>query len=209
MVSKLALTIAALAGSASAFAPSTSDGRVSSAVRVGDFADGLVGGEGPEPIYVGDEASSVNFDPLKFAERYPERLPWYREAELKHGRVAMLATVGFIVPEIFRVPGAAFTKEAIPNVIDAHDALPGAMQLIIVAVGFIEVCTIPALQELGKYDRAPGDYSFDPFGLFPKSVEKQREMQLKELKNGRLAMISIGGMVVGSAVSGHGFPYLN
>ena len=33
-------------------------------------------------------------------------------------------------------------------------------------------------------------------------------MQLKELKNGRLAMVAIGGMVAGAQITGHGFPYL-
>ena len=38
--------------------------------------------------------------------------------------------------------------------------------------------------------------------------EKQKKMQLAELKNGRLAMIAIGGMVTGAAITGNGFPYL-
>jgi hypothetical protein len=107
----------------------------------------------------------------------------------------MLATVGFLVPEFFRVPGEQFSFEALPKVIDAHDALPESMIQIFGWISFLE-------------DRAPGDFGFDPMGLFPTDPAKQKEYQLNELKNGRLAMISIGGMVAGSAVSGHGFPYL-
>ena len=29
----------------------------------------------------------------------------YREVELKHGRVAMLAVLGYVVPEVLRFPG--------------------------------------------------------------------------------------------------------
>jgi hypothetical protein len=33
-------------------------------------------------------------------------------------------------------------------------------------------------------------------------------MELAELKNGRLAMIAIGGMVTQATITGHGFPYI-
>ena len=36
-----------------------------------------------------------------------------------------------------------------------------------------------------------GNLGFDPFGLYPKEREAQMDIQLKELKNGRLAMIAI------------------
>jgi len=154
--------------------------------------------------------TSVNFDPAGFAERSPEWLPWYREAELKHGRAAMLATAGFVIPEFVRIPGEQFSFDAIPNVIDAHDALPESMIQIFAWISFVEACTMPALAGLGAgYDRRPGDFSFDPLGLYPTDPEKQKKMQLAELKNGRLAMIAIGGMVTGAAITGNGFPYIN
>jgi hypothetical protein len=60
------LLIAALAaGSASAFAPSKS---VTSSTSLKDFAGGLVGGEGPEPIPFSTQKSSVAWDPCGFAE---------------------------------------------------------------------------------------------------------------------------------------------
>ena len=121
----------------------------------------------------------------------------------------MLATVGFVVPEFIRVPGEQFSFEAIPKVIDAHDALPDSMIQIFGWISFLEACTFPAMAGLGSgYDRKPGDFSFDPLGLYPTDPAKRKNMQLAELKNGRLAMIAIGGMVAGAAVSGHGFPYL-
>jgi len=142
-------------------------------------------------------------------QRSPEWVPWYREAELKHGRAAMLATVGIVVPEFMRIPGEQFSFESIPNVIDAHDALANTSMIQIFAwISFVEACTFPALANMNNYDRAPGDYGFDPLGLKPQSPEKLKEYQLAELKNGRLAMIAIGGMVTGAAITGHGFPYL-
>lgn len=120
----------------------------------------------------------------------------------------MLAVLGMVTPEFIRVPGEQYSFEAIPKVIDAHDALPDAMIQIFGWISFAEACTWGALSNMNNFDRQPGDFGFDPLGLYPTDPEKQKEMQLKELKNGRLAMIAIGGMVAGSAVSGHGFPYL-
>jgi hypothetical protein len=120
----------------------------------------------------------------------------------------MLAAVGFVVPEFIRVPGEAYSFEAIPRVIDAHDALPDSMIQIFGWISFLEAVSFPALANMNEFDRKPGDFGFDPLGLWPQDEEAQKAMQLKELKNGRLAMIGIGGMVAGAVVSGHGFPYL-
>merc|ERR1712032_1138839 len=47
------------------------------------------------------------FDPLGFAEKADEgTLKRYREAEITHGRVAMLAVIGFLVGEA--VEGSSF-----------------------------------------------------------------------------------------------------
>lgn len=37
----------------------------------------------------------------------------------------------------------------------------------------------------------PGNYGFDPLGMYPKDPAGQKRMQLAETKNGRLAMIAI------------------
>jgi hypothetical protein len=154
-------------------------------------------------------SGSKEFDPVGFTERSPEWINWFREAELKHGRQAMLATVGLVVPEFVRVPGPQFSFEAIPNVLDAHDALiDSSMKQILLFVSFAEAMSLAALSNMNEFDRQPGDWGFDPFGLYPTDPAKQKEMQLKELKNGRLAMVAIGGMVAGAQITGHGFPYL-
>jgi hypothetical protein len=127
---------------------------------------------------------------------------------LKHGRAAMLATVGFVVPEFFRIPGEQFSFEAIPNIIGAHDALPESMIQIFGWISFLEACTFPALANMNNYDREPGNFGFDPLGLYPTDPAKQKIRQLQELKNGRLAMIAIGGMVAGASITGNGIPYL-
>jgi len=172
------------------------------------FAKGLVGSEGPEPIPFTPTRTSKEFDPWGFSERAPEWLLWFRESELKHCRIAMLAVVGFVVPEFVRIPGAQFSFEAIPRVIDAHDKLPESMIQIFGWISFLEAIQWPAVANMNNYDREPGNFGFDPLGFYPSDPEKQKQYQISELKNGRLAMIAIGGMVHGAIVTGHGFPYL-
>ena len=46
-----------------------------------------------------------------------------------------------------------------------------------------------------RTDYENGNLGFDPLGLKPESAEEFKEMQTKELNNGRLAMIAIAGMV--------------
>ena len=82
------------------------------------------------------------------------------------------------------------------------------MSQIILWISYLEACSFGALANMNEFDRAPGDFGFDPLGLFPTDPEKQKVRQLQELKNGRLAMIAIGGMVAGSVVTGESFPYL-
>jgi len=173
------------------------------------FCMGMVGNEGPEPVpFFG--GTSVDFDPLGFTTRAPEWVPWFREAELKHGRMAMLGALGFVAPEFLRVPGEQFSFEAVPRVIGAYESLPDSMIQIFAWISLVEACTIPALAAMDnpRWDRKPGDFSFDPIGLFPTDPAKQKEYQLAELKNGRLAMIALGGMVAGASVTGLPFPYI-
>lgn len=50
----------------------------------------------------------------------------------------------------------------------------------------------------------PGDFGWDPSNIRPKSEEKLDEMQTKELKNGRLAMLGIAGMAYQTYLTGQG-----
>ena len=53
-------------------------------------------------IVLGVTSPAGYFDPLGLAKDQ-ETFDQYRVSELKHGRVAQLAVIGYIVPEIFKV----------------------------------------------------------------------------------------------------------
>jgi len=52
-------------------------------------------------------------------------------------------------------------------------------------------------------DREPGALGFDPMGLaVGKTEDEMNDMKLKEIKNGRLAMLAIGGMIHHNWITG-------
>lgn len=80
--------------SASAFVPSASfvGSRVASVARpASSSAVSMAASD-----MVGSSAPLGFFDPMGFSKGPAERLNAYRESELKHGRTAMLAVVGFL-----------------------------------------------------------------------------------------------------------------
>jgi len=143
------------------------------------------------------------------------KILFYREAELKHGRVCMLASLGFIVGENFH---PLFGGDIdVPSYI-AFQATPLQVfwPAVLVALTILEYPAIGTFKdpvgEDGVYrdgesfaigsDRVPGDLGYDPLGLKPTEPDAFLEMQNKELNNGRLAMIGMAGMVVQELVSG-------
>jgi hypothetical protein len=138
-------------------------------------------------------------------------MDFLREAELKHSRMCMLATVGFAaVDSGFRVYPAPEAYEGL-TAVTAHDALvkQGAMSQLFLWIGFAEVfSTVATIQMMNGSGRQAGDYGFDPLGFNKgKSDEAKEKMALKEITNGRLAMLAFSGMVTQSVLTQGPFPY--
>uniref|UniRef100_UPI0031F5DAB1 PCPI-5 n=1 Tax=Symbiodinium sp. TaxID=2950 RepID=UPI0031F5DAB1 len=165
----------------------------------GKFCQGLAGADGAWGRY--------EFDPLGFSKK-TELVPYFREAELKHGRLAMLAWVGMVVPDFVRIPGEKFSFEAVPLPIDGHDAFSGATGVnaqILFWVGILEFCCAKKVFEWNSLEVA-GDYGLTKF--FPSDEEGQKKMRTAELKNGRLAMLAFGGAITQAVITRHPFPWL-
>jgi len=147
-----------------------------------------------------------------------------RHAEIKHGRVAMAAFVGYIVQANgFKFPWEPFASISSTSPPEQWDALPDAAKLqIILFVGFLEVYSEHSfiLEKQGQkhYMKGgkPGYFPaldtlphpvplnlYDPFGFSTNATpEKKAKGLLKEVNNGRLAMIGIFGFLAEQKVPG-------
>merc|ERR1711871_457299 len=131
-----------------------------------------------------------------------------REAEVMHGRVAMMAFVGYIMGEaVTPLTGKSFimptpvTGPANSHLAQIIAEQPLAFIVFVLAIGFAEirraqigwVSPDEALFTL-RDDYYPGDIGFDPLGLKPTTPEEFVVEQNRELSNGRLAMIAVDGL---------------
>ena len=173
------------------------------------------------------QAGDFGFDPLGWAEvgwglnegesqdERDDRLYAYREAELKHGRLAMLAAVGWPLSELYdgRLSMRLGMRPELVNVDDSGVGLAPSLLnggLGQVATGYWGVALF-----LGAYwegigvrrlkgraregqKRAPGDLGFDPLGLLPDkdAPERRKRMLEQELTHGRTAMLAIVGFAI-------------
>jgi len=163
------------------------------------------------------------FDPLNFLEDLPvQEIKRYREAEVTHGRVAMLATVGYLVAEKFHpLFSGAITGPANSHLGQVQEIAPFFFAFLVTAIGSAEFGRaktgweepVKAIKKntdvegktwLSKLndDYYPGDIGFDPLGLKPTDGAEYAEMQTKELQHGRLAMLGAMGMIVQEQVTG-------
>lgn len=152
------------------------------------------------------------FDPIGFCRRGTtlndaKRL---REAEVQHGRVAMLAVVGYLVGEVVVAPHGPFGLYGPANdQLQQVPPLPFAVLTACIAIaelyrahkGWVEPALGDGLTSVGsgtlwtlRSTYYPGDIGFDPLGLKPDENYAFQAMQTKELSHGRLAMIGWAGM---------------
>mmetsp|Transcript_24690 Transcript_24690/g.69307 ORF Transcript_24690/g.69307 Transcript_24690/m.69307 type:complete len:197 (+) Transcript_24690:139-729(+) len=175
---KLALLLSAIAG-ASAFAPA-SQSKPATALNAAEL-DGL---RGPGP-----ETGGKVFDPLELAQWAP--VDHLRKAELANGRSAMLATVGWVFPKQFGTfDGPVDTTDPIDAFFKAD---PQWWAQFIVFCAVIEGIKYRGEMEgksfTGEIDK---EAALDWTGNWKKMNDKEKEdMAMKELKNGRLAMLGI------------------
>jgi len=166
---------------------------------------------------LGVQAPVRFWDPLGFCNDGNEaNFRRRRIVEVKHGRVSMLAVIGYIVPEYFRFPGYLSPSQEIkfadvPNGLGALSKVPALGWAQILAFGgFIET---GGFQRLGfKGDpKDPLDLGFGSIGalgLLGKIKDKKlRDTKLNaEIANGRLAMFAIIAFFFQNGVTGTAGP---
>jgi len=144
-------------------------------------------------LQAGASAPLGVFDPLKLSSTQ-ERFDKFRTAEIKHGRVAMLAALGSIFQHFVHGPGA----EAVPNGLMAFQDPIGEKGVIVMtlACGFLELG--PWADAFAK---EPGNFG-DPAGLGNDIGSYNTDMKTKELNNGRLAMLATMGVIAAELATG-------
>jgi hypothetical protein len=180
------------------------------------------------------------FDPLNLGSADgPTSEPFIgflRHAEIKHGRVAMAAFIGYVVTANgIRFGSEPFLSTAsIPGPIDQFEALPWLTRWnLILGVGFLEgwgeLCApgrtephymrggkpgyYPSFKDFAKEGTLYGWYPkldlWDPFGFTKNmSPETKERRLLAEINNGRLAMLGLSGFIAEAKVPGS-VPLLN
>lgn len=174
-------TVFALFGSAAAFAPVQQQARSSSVLSA--WKDETV---------VGITAPMGYFDPLGLSKNKDDAtMSHYRESELKHGRVAMAACLGWYLNAAGVHP--AFNSELSNNPLEAAQQLaPVGWLQFVLGCGAIEW-----LAE--KIKERPGYKAGDLLGAaywVDDSDEGWVDYQNKEINNGRLAMVAFMGIFV-------------
>jgi light-harvesting complex I chlorophyll a/b binding protein 1 len=181
-----------------------------------------------ETLKTGAVAPLGFFDPFGIGAGVTKgRLYFYREAEIKHGRVCMLAVLGTIVGENLHPLLGGANMAGVAHFTKYYDVLPdenlnlfwklAALQNL-VALSYIEISRgLPIIMSPGReafdepggdafalndLDREPGDFGFDPLGMKPKTDKDLTELKNKELLNGRLAMIGAIGIIMQEWVTG-------
>lgn len=167
------------------------------------------------------------FDPFNFASNV-DALQWQRKAELKHGRLAMLASVGWPMAELFHLnfaqaldlPYSLASGGRVPSVLNdglAHADFPVFWIAVLSAAAAIEI-----LESVGE-TQYPVEMASSSFlsaaaagrMVWEDEVDEEKPshfMQEAEIFNGRLGMLAITTFAIqeclqNSAVVNHWFQF--
>jgi hypothetical protein len=157
---------------------------------------------------LGVQAPLGYWDPLGFSsEGDAKSFARRRHVEVKHGRICMLATMGYITPEVAgKFPGKISFSENlkfqdIPNGLAAISKVPGAGWIQIFAyAAYCEISSGP-LQNVNDPSFEPGNVGWgNP--LVSADPETRKRRLNAEIANGRLAMMATIGMFFQDGLTG-------
>jgi hypothetical protein len=149
------------------------------------------------------------FDPVGFTTDKSEgKIRFYREVELKHGRLGMLAALGFLVGENFH-PLFGGNIDVPAYLAFQQTPLQTFWPAVVLLISILETFSVFTFNSpVGgepwsiRSDHVPGNLGWDPLNLKPSDPEEFKTMQTKELNNGRLAMLAAAGMILQEYATG-------
>ena len=152
--------------------------------------------------------AEAGFDPLYLSDFID--IKWMREAELKHGRICMLAVVGWLTVDAgIHFPGEKYTGI---DALHAHDAMlaSGNMGVMLLFAAVAELTSMVSVVQAAKGSgREAGDFGLDPLE-FCGNPDTKKFMLEAETTHARLAMLGFSGLCTQSALlESHTFPYLS
>ena len=181
--------LASLIASTAAFAPAKNAARTTSLSAY----ENEVGAQAPlgffDPFGVVDDVDQETFDRLRFTE-------------IKHGRIAMLGVVGYLVTEAgIRLPGdidlSGTSFADIPCGFDALGAIPdGGIAQLMAFIGFLEIFVMKSIdgtgnEHIGDFRNGALDFGWDQF-----SDETKLQKRAVELNQGRAAQMGLLALMV-------------
>ena len=182
--------LASLIASACAFAPAQNAARTSVATKMA--VEDELGAQPPlgfyDPLDLVGDGDQEKFDRLQFVE-------------IKHGRISMLAVVGYLVTYAgVRLPGAidlSGTKFSdIRGGFAAFNDISGAgIAQLVAAVGFLELAV---MKDVTGENEFVGDFRNGSFDLGWDTFDEETQVRKRgiELNQGRAAMMGILALMV-------------
>lgn len=128
----------------------------------------------------------------------------YREAEIRHGRIAMLAAMIWPVQEM--VDRYILSDEQFGPLLYGPVTLPYFplfMTAMLLLLGYLDIYS-QAIKDMDQIGEAflPGDCFWDPLQILQGAPNRmKRNMQERELFNGRAAMIAVAAYILEEAVT--------
>jgi len=225
-----AVALALLAGDAvvTAFVPTshvattTVSPSSSSSSHSSKYTTELYADVAEEPVAAVEEAAAVAaiWDPLmlsqlgKNIDTFPNMFPdqqFVAEAEIKHGRMSMLAWTGVWVTHVgglglgWHIPGFPVEPDWTKAFAAVSQEQPAVTAIVLILIAIAEGESIGHNGDTfrGKGYKEPGNFGLDPFGLLTKlSPEKKQRYKQVEMANGRAAMIAMASLFAFESIPG-------
>jgi len=217
MDTRIIVATTLLLGSASSLQPSAPKTALGFDTWAEASALGLPGDYGFDPLNFA--ASDLFFSSAENKNRDSVAvLKDYRDSEIRHGRLAMLAALAWPVqelagPYVARFANQIFGASGLSDILTetsgrSPSVLNGGLEhvggFVLCVAGLIGALDLAALDRQKKEGDAyvPGNYGFDPLRLMQGATAEQwHDMQTKEVNNGRLAMVALTAYVAEEAIS--------
>merc|ERR1719194_331158 len=186
------------------------ENKVSTLALMGEAETNAFDGEAYAKTLPGIRDNAEFWDPMRYCSQRgitEGKIKFYREVELKHGRVGMLAALGFLVGENFH-PLFGGDIDAPAYLAFQQTPLQTFWPAVVLAIAIPEIFSVMSFEPVpgGKSwsiqaDHESGNLGFDPPDLKPTDPDELKQMQTDELTYGRWGMLATAGMILQEVVT--------